>query len=168
MSLTPFTGTTSASVLNANFDDKTATLTANAKAGQKDQTVYVYASSLVAATALSLRTVAWTPVDDMEVRVVLGRGTADAGSRTLTVTLEVDNGDTAFLNDTTVSLTVTSSGAGAFDTRTGGTQGDYRTTSGTRLRLLKGVRYRLTMSTDAGTWTDAEACVQLRTFRRAA
>lgn len=165
MSLTPFTGTTSASTLNSNFDDATSTLTTNAKAGQKDQNVTVYSISMVAATALSLRTTAWTQSDDMEVRVIYARGTADAAARTLTVTLTVDNGDTAFLNDNTVSYSVTSSGAGAFDTRTA-VQGDYRTTSGTRIRLLKGVRYRLTISTDAGTYTDVIGCVQLRTVRR--
>lgn len=166
MSLTPFTGTTSAATLNANFDDARATLTANAKLGQKDQTRSVYVASLVAATALSLRTFAWTQPDDMELRIVCAGGTADAAARTLTVTLTVDNGDTAFLNDLTVSYSVTSSGAGAFDTRTA-VQGDYRTTSGSRIRLLKDVRYRLTMSTDAGTWTNARAHVQPRTVRRA-
>lgn len=167
MALVPFSGVTSAATLNANFDDATTQLTTNAVQGQKDQTILLYVASLTNATVLPLRTVAWTQADDMEVRVVFGAGTADAGSRTLTVTLSVDNGDTAFLNDTTVSLTVTSSGAAAFDTRTAGS-GEYTVTDGTRLRLLKGVRYRLTLATDAGTWTDAEACVQLRTVRRAA
>lgn len=165
MSLTPFTGTVSAATLNANFDDATTTLVANAKLGQKDQAQDVYVASLVAGTVLSLRTFAWTQRDDAELRVIFAHGTADAGSRTLTLTLTVDNGDTAFLDDETITLTVTSSGAGAFDTRTAG-DGDYRTTSGTRVRLLSGVRYRLTIATDAGTWTDAVGVVQLRSVRR--
>jgi hypothetical protein len=167
MALTLFTGSVSLTTLRSNFDDKTSTVLSNSRVGAKDQTRVFRIPTLVAATALSLRTIAWTQQDDQELRIIYGTGAADAGSRTLTVTLSVDNGDTVFLVDNTVSVSVTSSGAATFDTRTAGS-GDYRTTSGTRLRLAKGVRYRLTASTDAGTWTAATIGAQLRSVRRRA
>lgn len=177
MPLTPFTGVVSASVLNDNFDLQTAQLTTNSAAGQKDQLIFVWLASLTSATALSLRTVAWTQQDDAELRIVMARGTADAAGRNMTATLTVDGGvtggvagtgDDTFLVDNTISATTaTSVGAGAVDSRP--SESDYRTTTGTRLRLLKGVRYRLTMVCNtAGTFTDAEAIVQCRSLRRLA
>lgn len=166
--------------MNANFDDKSTTLTTNAKVGQKDQTRILYVPSLTNATVLSLRTIAWTQTDDQEVRIFFVRGTADAANRLLAATLTVDNGDTTFLGDQTVTVADTSGGAGAHDSRTGTTaatanaHGDFRnatptaTDAAVRVRLLKGVRYRLTMSVNAGTETDAMACLQLRTVRRGA
>lgn len=165
MALVTLNGTIEASELLNNYDDLTSTLAANAILGQCDQTIFVFVRSLVAATPLSQRTVAFTPQDDAEVRICYGYGTADAAGRLLTVTLAVDNGDATYLGDNTVTATVTSAGAGITHTRP--TLTDLRTTTGTRIRLKKGVRYRLTVSTDAGTYTDACAGVQLRTVRRA-
>jgi hypothetical protein len=167
MALVASTGVISLTTLRSNLDDKTSTQLTNARAGAKDQTRVLRIPSLVSATALSLRTRAWTQQDDQELRVVYATGTADAGSRVLTITLSVDNGDTLFLVDQTVTATVTSSGAAIFDTRTLAT-GDYRTTTGVRLRLLRGVRYRLTAATDAGTWTLLTVGTQLRSVRRRA
>lgn len=168
MALTPFTGTVSATTLNSNFSDAVAQLTTNSVAGRKDQPITVFVPSLTNATALSLRCIDFTPQDDMEARIVFARGTADAAARTLTVYLTVENGDTTFLVDNTITQTVTSSGAGAFDTRTAG-GGDYRTTTGVRFRALKGVTMRLTIecTSVAGTWTNAMGVLQLRTIRRA-
>lgn len=165
--ISPLTGTITTTTLRNNFDNATSTLLTNARAGAKSQIIYVHRTTMVNGTALSLRSAAWTQVDDQELRIIWARGTADAGARTLTATLTVDNGDAIFLVDQTVSVNVVSSGAAAFDTRTA-SSGDYRTTTGTRLRLLRGVRYRLTMSTDAGTYTSVEAGVQLRSLRRRA
>ncbi len=171
-------GTTSASQLNTDFDAQTSTLTTNAVAGQKDRTIFVFLASMTSSTAIGTRTVAWTQQDDQELRIIFARGTADATDSTLTATLTVDNGDTAFLNDNTVSVSVAQTAGGVFDTRTGtsaataNAHGDYRNATPTatdvaaRMKLLKGVRYRLTMSTDAGTWTSVEACIQLRSVRR--
>lgn len=167
MSLTSFTGTIALTTLRSNFDLQTSTLATNAQAGAKDSTRFRRIATLTNATALSARTLAWTQPDDQELRIIYGFGTADAGSRTLTVALTVDNGDTLFLVDNTVSVSVTSSGAATFSTRTAGS-GNYLVTTGTRLRLLKGVRYRLTASTDAGTWTAVSIGVQLRSLRRRA
>ena len=165
MALVTLNGTVEASELLNNYDDLTSTLAANAILGQCDQTIFAFVRSLAAATALSLRTVAFTLQDDAEVRILYGYGTADAGSRLLTVTLAVDNGDSTYLVDHTLTATVTSAGAGITHTRP--TLTDLRTTTGTRVRLKKGVRYRITVSTDAGTYTDVCAGVQLRTVRRA-
>ena len=168
MALTPFgVGTITTTALRANFDDKTTALLTNARAGAKSQIVSVHVETLVAATVLSARTLAWTQADDQELRIIWARGSADAANRTISVTLTVDHGDTVFLVDQTVTASVTSAGAGVVDTRTAAS-GDYRTTTGTRLRLLRGVRYRLTLATDAGTYTSAEAGLQLVTLRRRA
>lgn len=164
MSLTPFTGTTSASVLDSNCDSATSTLTTNASAGQKDQVFFIFLASMTSATALALRSTAWTQQDDAELRVFMGHATADGTDRTMTVTLTVDNGDATFLVNNTFAIQ--QDALSTIDTRDVASQGDYRTTSGTRVRLLRGVRYRLTMSVNAGTLVNAEGLVQLRSIRR--
>ena len=122
-------------------------------------------ASLAAATVLSARSHAWTQQDDMEVRVLYAYGTFAGAGVTLTATLTVDNGDTRFLVDNTCTATLTSVGAGDDDTRIY-TQTDFRTVTGKRMKLLKGVRYRLTASATVGTVTDVTAGVQLRSVRR--
>lgn len=168
MALTTLTGTVSASALNNNADDKTSALSSQATAGQKDYQETLRVETLVAATVVALRTHTFTPQDDCEVRMMFANGSADAGSRTMTVTLTVTSGTTylhtKFLVDNTITASVTSAGAGATDTRP--TSLDLRTTTGTRIRLKKGVRYTLTVSTDAGTYTGVCAGLQLRTIRR--
>lgn len=167
MALTPSTGTITLAALRANLDDKTAALLTQARAGAKDQMRALFIGTLTTSTPLSQRSRVWTQQDDQELRLIFGRGTADAASRTLTVALEVANGDGVFLLDRTIAVTVTSNGAGAFDTRTA-SSGDYRTTTGERHRLLRGVTYRLSVETDAGTWTNLSTGVQLRSLRRRA
>lgn len=165
MALITLNGTVEASDLLNNYDDLTSTLAANAILGQCDQPIFVFVRSLAAATALSLRTVAFALQDDAEVRICYGYGTADAIGRLLTVTLAVDNGDATYLVNNTITATVTSAGAGLTHTRP--TLTDLTDTAGTRVRLKKGVRYRLTVSTDAGTYTDAVGGIVLRSVRRA-
>ena len=166
MALTAFTGTVSASTLNANFDDKTAAIAAANAAGQKDQTVTCIKQALAAGDLVANRSYAWTQQDDATVQILYAGGTVAGAGVTLTVTLTVDNSDTRFLVDNTCTATVTSSGAGYVDTRSG-TQTDFRTVTGFRMRLLKGVRYRLTLSTSGGAGvTDAVGGVQLRSVRR--
>ena len=110
MALITLNGTVEASELLNNYDDLTSTLAANAILGQCDQPIFVFVRSLAAATALSLRTVAFALQDDAEVRICYGYGTADAIGRLLTVTLAVDNGDATF--QTTGSWTSIASGRG--------------------------------------------------------
>ena len=158
-----FSSTVLASELNAAFLTQIA---ANALVGKKDHARHVFVPSLDAATALSARTYAFTPHTDEEVRVLFARGAADAASRTLTATLAVDNSDDRYLIEQAVSASVTSAAAATYDTRP--TALDLRTVTGTRLWLLAGVRYRLTLATDAGTWTNAMAVLQVRSRRRRA
>lgn len=168
MAITAFTGTVTRTALTNNFDDATATNLTNFRAGDKDYPVSVYVASLTSATGLSLRSHTWTQSDDQELRIIMARGTADASGRTLTATLTQTEGVTEFLVDNTISVSVASTSAAAFDTRTA-SSGDYRTVTGTRLRLVKGVNYTLTLSTDvAATWTNAQAVVLLRSIRRVA
>lgn len=163
MALTPFTGLVTQATLRANFDDKTSTLTTNATAGQADHVVSVTRRSLGAGDDISLRCVDFTPMDDYEIRVLrltLEDGTA---SRTVTATVTVTDGDATFLLDKTVSLTGT--------TIIGTTHAnlDLRTVTGDRLRLLKGVPYRLTIGApSAGPVTRAQASLVLRSRRRTA
>ncbi len=159
----PFSATLSAAELNAAFSTAIA---ANALGGKKDHSRHLFVPSLTAALALSARTYAFTPHTDEEIRVLFARGAADAASRVLTVALTVDNGDDRFLVEQTVSASVTSAAAATYDTRP--TALDLRSTTGVRLRLLSGVRHRLTLSTDAGTWTNVVACLQVRSRRRRA
>lgn len=165
MTLTALPDPVTATTLNSNFDDATSTLTTNAKAGQKDQTRTLYLGSLASGADVSLRSYAWTQPDDAEVRMYFATVT-DTAVRAFTISLEVDNGDTTFLVDNTLSITLATAN-GTVDTRTAGS-GDLRTTTGVRVRLLKGVRYRLILhNTSGGTITGPlEACVQLRSMRR--
>lgn len=161
----PFTGTVTIGALRTAFDDSTTTLQQAAQLGKKD---YEYAigpiSTLTSSTDLSLRSIAFTPFDDGQVQVLAAHGTADAGSRIITVSLTVDNGDTTWLVDIARTKSATSSGASNTDARI-----DYRTTSGNVFRVLRGVRYRLAVSCDtAGSFSNVVAAIQIRSNRRRA
>lgn len=162
MSLTPFTGTVTAAALIANFDDKSTTLTAQALLGRKDANMFHRRAALGAADNVSLRSVDFVAPDDLELRILRLTVLDGAAGRTVTGTLTQTDGDTSFLLDKTLSVSVT--------TVIGTAQAslDKRTTSGDRHRLLKGVRYRLTLSTSAGPVTAAQITAVLRTARRLA
>jgi hypothetical protein len=154
-------GTVTATALRTDFDQHRATLKANARVGRKDQTrVMTPLSTLTSSLALSLRSYAWTQQDDQELRVLMIRGTTD-GAATITLTLTVENDDETFLVDQAVTVSAVAGGAGTVDGRA-----DYRTTTGDRLRLLKGVRYRLTVAVTAANWTAVSMCCQVRSIRR--
>lgn len=161
MALIPFTGLISRFILLLNFDDKTLTLTSNAKAGQTDHVVTVTCLNLDVADDIGLRCVDFTPVDDYEVRVLrltLQDGTA---SRTVTSTITATDNDATFVLDKTISIT------GTTVVGTSHANLDLRTVTGDRLRLLKGVSYRLTIGLpSAGPVTRAQASLVLRSRRR--
>jgi hypothetical protein len=163
VALTNFTGTVAQSTLRSNFDDKTTTLTTQATAGQKDHVVIAHRLALAAADDVSLRSVDFTPMDDYEVRVLritLEDGTA---SRTVTASVTVVDGDTTYLLDKTISVT------GTTVVGTSHANLDLRTVTGDRLRLLKGVPYRLALGApSAGPVTRAQASLVLRSIRRPA
>lgn len=163
MTLVPFTGVTSASTLNDNFDDKTSTLTENAKAGQKDQMINLRVLAVGSGTDLSARSMLFIPQDDVELRIITVKATDALAARVITMLLEQADGDSKFLMDVDVSAAVTTVNGSAT------TRVDFRTTTGNRLRLLRGVQYRLSVSSDtAGTTTAIQAGLQLRTKRRVA
>ena len=162
MALTAFTSTITHTALNANFDDKTATLKANALLGGKDWTFHFRWPAVLAGSDESLRSVAFTAPDDLELRDVGVTSVDTTAARTASVALTVDGGDDDYLLETTVSVSVTTVIGTAH-----GTRSDYRTTTGTRVRLLKGVRYRLTATQSAGTGV-VQGYVQCRTGRRVA
>lgn len=166
MPLTPFTGLITGATLNSNMDDSTSTISANALVGHKDQNVFIRLASLPNATDISLRSVAFTMQDDMEIRTMFLRIT-DTGANSARAILTVDNGDATFLGDNTVSIFLLTA-AGTTDSRP--TFLDLRPTTATRIRLLKGVRYRLEISNTSGATITGplQACLQLRTVRRAA
>lgn len=165
MALTASTGVISLAALRGNLDDKTATLTTAAAAGRKDATIPLRRATLADTDDVSVRSVAFTPQDDCEVRDLFVRVTDTTASRVITASVEVDDGDTTFLLDETISASVTTI-VGTADSRP--TSLDLRTTTGRRFRLLKGVRYRLILTnTSAGTTTGiAIAGLQLRYMRR--
>lgn len=163
MSLTPSTGVISLSTLRANLDDQTAVMLTNMRAGAKDFTRFLRLDSLASGADVSLRSTAWTQPDDQELRILMARVTNTA-VRVIGIALEVENGDTVFLVDNSVVVPLSTSN-GTTDTRT-----DYRTTTGTRLRLARGVRYRLSFTNTSGFTIGGplQVGVQLRSLRRMA
>lgn len=162
MALIALTSPVSIDQLRNNFDDKTAALAANMLAGRKDQWRTFRKTTLADTDALRTRTTAWTQVDDQEVRTAFLRVTDAAAPRVVTWTLSVDGDDTRFLVDKDVSISVTTI-VGTADERI-----DLRTATGDRIRLKRGVRYRMTIeNTSAGTTTGVVMCgIGLRTLRR--
>lgn len=165
MALTAFTGTTSAATLNSNFDDKTTTIATQMQAGQKDQTVELRLTTLASTDELRGRSRAWVQADHAQLRIAYLRATDSGGAaRSVTFTLTVDNSDDDYLVEFPVSITVTTI-VGTVDSRASSAT-DYRT-GVPWLRLVKGVRYRLTLSVASGTVTGpVYAGVQLRSRRR--
>jgi hypothetical protein len=160
MALVAFTGATSATTLNANFDDATTRIDATMVAGRVDYPIHVRKGTLAVADDVSLRSVAWTAADDSEVRVLRVLATHTTTGIDVTATLEQADGDTAFMMDAAVTVSV------ACINGTAQASLDLRTTTGRRIMLLRGVRYRLTVSAAGGTVNVGQATVLLRTRRR--
>lgn len=143
MALTAFTGTISATVLKDNFDDKTSTLSSNAARAGGDWYVTVNAPGL-STTSLF---VDFTAPDDCELRYWRVTAQHTAAGQTVTATITVTDGDTDYLLGQTFSL------ARSTTNGTNHTTNDYTDVTSTRLRLLKGVTYRLAIvATAAVTW----------------
>jgi hypothetical protein len=146
--------------LRTDFDALTPSLDSNTLLGQEDFPLTLRVSSLAVAMDVSLRSVDFTAPDDLELRVLRVLVTHTAAVGDVTATLTVTDGDTAYLLDQTISVSVTSlngTAQASLDCRT--------TTQAKRLRLLRGVRYRLTLST-AATVDVGQATLLLRTRRR--
>lgn len=161
MALTTFSGVVSPSVLNSNFDDKTASLTTNAKAGQKDWQVNVEKETLSTADDVSLRSVEIVPQDDFEVRV-LGLSVYDAGASLVATLTLTSPDDDDYLLERSLTVSATTAAGSHVHART-----DLRTSTGDRVFLLRGVRYRLTLDeSTAGAIGRAYGFVLLRARRR--
>lgn len=160
MALVLFTGVVTQATLRANFDDKTAALSTQAVAGQVDGDVFHRVGALATGTGVA-NFLDFTAPDDMEVRTLRVDVTDGTAGRTVTGHLEQTDGDTSLLLDQVVNVSAT--------TIIGSTRAnlDMRTTTQVRrIKLLRGVRYRLRLETSAGPVTSAQVTVVLRTRRR--
>ena len=159
MSLTNFTGAVTAAALNANFDDKTSTLSTQATAGQKDANITLQVVGLTTSTALALRVIDFTAPDDLEIRVIRVEVTDTGTGATVTATVAESDGADITMVGGPYSQSVAGISGTARETL------DCRTvTTERRMRLVRGVRYRLTLSTTA-TVTSATAVLQVRSRR---
>jgi len=153
-------GTVTQTALRTDFDALTLSLSSNTLLGQEDFPLTLRVASLAVAMDVSLRSVDFTAPDDLELRVLRVLVTHTAAVGNVTATLTVTDGDTAYLLDQTISVSVASlngTAQASLDCRT--------TTQAKRLRLLRGVRYRLTLST-AATVDVGQATLLLRSRRR--
>jgi hypothetical protein len=160
MSLVPFTGVASSAVLDANFDDKTSTLTAQAIAGRKDFNVF-HRTSMNNLTALALRVQDFVVGDDFEVRCIRIRAIASTAGFTVTATLLAADGDADLLIGQSYVASVTSivgTASATLDCRT--------TTQARRANLLRGGRYRLQLESSGATTIVVQGSLVLRARRR--
>jgi hypothetical protein len=161
MALVAFTGTIAATTLNANFGDKTTRIDAVAAVGQVDYPVFVRKASLAAADDISLRSVYFTAPDDAEVRVLRVLATHSTTGITVTASIAEASGLVDYTMGAVCEQAVASINGTAQATL------DLRTTTGRRIMLLRGVRYRVTVAAAGGTLDVGQATVLLRTRRRA-
>lgn len=162
MALTPFTSTVTAATLNANFSDHVTATTNQAIEGQVDMAIH-HKRLLLTSTPDVADYVDFVPEDDYEVRVLRVYATDATASQVVTASVVVVNGDTTFLVDNTLSVSVTTGAGTVVQAST-----DFRTVTGTRVRLLKGVPMRLKLTADTGTTDEARAILVVRTIRRQA
>lgn len=152
-------GTITATALRTDFDALTASIPASDE-WDGDFSVPLLVSNLADTTTARDRSIAFTPQDDYEVRGLFLRVTDGTASRIVTATLTQDNDGTTYLLDGAVSVSVTTIN-GTVDSRPTGL--DLRTVTGTRIRLVKGVRYRLSVqNTSAGTTVTGPVLVMLQ------
>lgn len=159
MSLTPFTGGVTAAALNANFDDKTETITTQSALVGGDFCVFHRVEGLDASTALAIRTLTFYAPDDFEVRVLRIRcvdtGTGATATATLSGAVSVDD---VIGQDLSVSVAgIGGTSQASLDCRD--------TDQPRRVMLVRGVPYTLTLEVDAAV-TEAQATVVLRARRR--
>lgn len=163
-------GVISKAELDTEFAANTAALTANALAGAKDWQVDIDVTGLAQGTAAAARQVDWTAPDDCELRV-LGVSSFGNGAAGSTVTLALTCIDVLeqAVTDALLGKTVATSHTSAVSATTETTsRQDYSSVSGERHFLLKGLTYRLTLtSTHATALARAFGSMLLRGRRRA-
>lgn len=138
----PLTGTVTAAALNTAFDASLSAMTTNAAAGAKDHVEVLRLASLASGASIYLRSMAWTQPDDGYLRAMYFQAT-DTGVRTIGATLTVDNGDTSFLNDQSVTMILATINGTTSTSRVPLDESAY-------IYLLRGVRYRLTITNTSG------------------
>lgn len=137
-------GTTSATAIRTDFDAVRALLEVDDEQ-DTDFVVPLRLTSLTDAMTERDRSITFTPRDDYELRVLsLSATNTITPGIVVTATLTVYNGDTSYLLDKTISTSVTTI-VGTADSRL-----DFRTVTGDRVRLVKGVRHQLTISVNTG------------------
>lgn len=155
-------GVVDASTLKTDFDQRTTPLSNQAVLGIVDHDVFHRVAAMATGAGV-LNFLDWMSPDDNELRVIRIRVEHSAASRVVTATLTQTDGDASFLVDQTFVATVTSVNGTVEATA------DFRTVTGKRARLLRGVRYRLTLAVDAGaTINVVQGTVVVRTRRRSA
>lgn len=162
MALVPFTGTVDAATLNANFNDAVAALQSQATTNQRDCPIFLKIKNLTTPST-TVDYIDFTPTDDWGLTALRVYATDATAGQIVTATLTVSNGDTTFLCDQTITKSVTTTAGGVVQATA-----DYRTVTGIRVRLLRGVPYRLKLTTDSGTIDEARAIVLVRAIARKA
>lgn len=155
------TGLIVAADIQAEYDTLLISINNQSLRGQKDFAIPLMVPALTTSTALSARIVDFTAPDDLELRTLRCSVTSGMAGIIVTAALTVTDGDTTYLLDNTVSVSVTSivgTAHGNVDVRS--------TTNPIRVRLLRGVRYRLSISSPSATATNVSAALVLRTRRR--
>jgi hypothetical protein len=158
----PLTGTVSATDLNALFELNNAALLANNGDDGQDFSVQLWLPSLASGADVSLRSLAWTQPDDAQIQQFSLSAETDSAGRAIGATLTVDNGDTDFLMNATISRTLTTSNVSRTDSRSDSWL------RGGNPKLLSGVRYRLTITNTSGGTVNSslQASIQMRMLKR--
>jgi hypothetical protein len=160
-------GVISATDLNSNFNEQLATLRANAQLGRKQYQKVLDVYGLTNATGTIARQLEFTAVDDMDV-LLLGL-TVWRNSGTITITAELEaiaytaagaEEVSKYLSDKTVSVSrLVSAGAENNANRT-----IYEPTN--VIRLIKGITYRLTLTSNSATAVNRAYCYLVMTTTR--
>lgn len=156
-----------ASDLNTQQDGQRSTLNGVLSGGYRTWTFHKRAYDLASTTDIAERSMEIIPSDDWELLMFGVAGNGTNGSTTFSATLETpDDSDNTFLLGQTVTAQVASTGS-AYQT----SRQNYTTTTGRRLWLLRGVKYRISIaSTDAsppsGSWVEATVSCKSRLRER--
>lgn len=156
-----------ASDLNTQQDGQRSTLNGVLSGGYKTWTFHKRAYDLSSATDAANRSMEIIPSDDWELLMLGVAGNSNNSGITFSATLETpDDIDNTFLLGQVVTAEVASTGSAYQTARTA-----YTATTGRRLWLLRGVKYRFSIaSTDAsppsGSWVEATVACKSRLRER--
>jgi hypothetical protein len=169
MTLTTLTGTTSHTDLNNNFSDKLAAIRAVNDISSVGKTFdkMLDCDALSSATLAGLRQITFTPEDDYELIGAMLRVTSGTASITITASIKAILPDTEeevpkYLSGDTFSMSLTTIVGTNEATRV-----DKTSVTAKKLYLIKGITYRLILTSSSATAvTRAYAKLILRVRRR--